>query len=125
MSPTIFGSRSPSRVLAGPSSPPWMTSEMLSSPHLAISPEWMLTDTEENEIRPANPGQIQPASMQQFLRRRTVPQGHSESTYIRSAEASADEQTSRQSTFNKPTQVKPSVADLKISGPTEMARRHI
>jgi hypothetical protein len=63
--------------------------------HLAISPEWMLTDTEENEIRPANPGQIQPASMQQFLRRRTVPQGHSESTYKRSAEASADEQTSR------------------------------
>ena len=35
--------------------------------HLAISPEWMLTDTEENEIRPANPGQMQPASMQQFL----------------------------------------------------------
>src|SRR5215208_7091483 len=84
----------------------------------------MLTDTEENEIRPANPGQIQPASMQQFLRRRTVPQGHSESTYKRSAEASADEQTSRQSTFNKPSQVKPSVADLKISGPRNGQATH-
>ncbi|TFB67194.1 ATP-binding protein [Cryobacterium sp. Hz7] len=37
---------------------------------LVTSEEWMLTDSEGNEIRPANPGQIQPASMQQSLRPR-------------------------------------------------------
>ncbi|TQS21373.1 DUF499 domain-containing protein [Microbispora sp. KK1-11] len=37
---------------------------------LATSSEWMLTDSDGNEIRPATPGQIQPASMQQLLRRR-------------------------------------------------------
>jgi hypothetical protein len=38
--------------------------------HLATSSEWMLTDSDGNEVRPADPGQIQPASMQQLLRRR-------------------------------------------------------
>ena len=39
--------------------------------YLATSSEWMLTDSDGNEIRPACPGQIQPASMQQLLRHRT------------------------------------------------------
>jgi hypothetical protein len=41
--------------------------------YLATSSEWMLTDSDGNEIRPAGPGQIQPASMQQLLRRRPGP----------------------------------------------------
>lgn len=41
--------------------------------HLATSSEWMLTDSDGNEIRPASPGQIQPGSMQQLLRPRTAP----------------------------------------------------
>jgi hypothetical protein len=41
--------------------------------HLATSSEWMLTDSDGNEIRPASPGQIQPASMQQLLRPRPAP----------------------------------------------------
>ncbi|MBV9161262.1 MAG: DUF499 domain-containing protein [Pseudonocardiales bacterium] len=40
---------------------------------LATSEKWMLTDSEGNEIRPAAPGQIQPASVQQLLRPRPVP----------------------------------------------------
>ncbi|WP_435152616.1 DUF499 domain-containing protein [Micromonospora aurantiaca (nom. illeg.)] len=40
---------------------------------LATSGEWMLTDSDGNEIRPAGPGQIQPASMQQLLRPRPAP----------------------------------------------------
>ena len=43
--------------------------------HLAVSSEWMLTDSDGNEVRPAGPGQIQPASMQQLLRPRpAVPE---------------------------------------------------
>jgi hypothetical protein len=41
--------------------------------HLATSEKWMLTDSEGNEIRPAAPGQIQPASRQQLLRPRPAP----------------------------------------------------
>jgi len=41
--------------------------------HLATSNEWMLTDSDGNEIRPAGPSQIQPASMQQLLRPRPAP----------------------------------------------------
>ncbi|MFG3556523.1 DUF499 domain-containing protein [Micromonospora sp. NPDC047557] len=41
--------------------------------HLATSSEWMLADSDGNEIRPAGPGQIQPASMQQLLRPRPAP----------------------------------------------------
>ncbi|MET8907585.1 DUF499 domain-containing protein [Micromonospora sp. NPDC004551] len=41
--------------------------------HLATSDEWMLSDSDGNEIRPAGPGQIQPASMQQLLRPRPAP----------------------------------------------------
>jgi hypothetical protein len=41
--------------------------------HLATSREWMLADSDGNEIRPADPGQIQPASMQQALRPRPAP----------------------------------------------------
>ncbi|MDP9848105.1 DUF499 domain-containing protein [Streptosporangium lutulentum] len=40
--------------------------------HLATGAEWMLTDSDGNEIRPASPSQIQPASMQQLLRPRPV-----------------------------------------------------
>ncbi len=40
---------------------------------LATGSEWMLTDSDGNEIRPATPGQIQPASMQQLLRPRPAP----------------------------------------------------
>ena len=43
---------------------------------LATGDEWMLTDSDGNEIRPASPGQIQPSSIQQLLRPRpaTKPQ---------------------------------------------------
>jgi len=41
---------------------------------LATSDTWMLTDSDGTEIRPANPGQIAPASLQQMLRQRpSVP----------------------------------------------------
>lgn len=40
--------------------------------HLATGDQWMLADSDGNEIRPATPGQIQPASMQQLLRPRRV-----------------------------------------------------
>mgnify|MGYP001440693949 CR=1 FL=1 len=45
---------------------------------LVTSDEWMLTDSDGNEIRPASPAQIQPASMQQLLRRRPAPETESE-----------------------------------------------
>ena len=38
--------------------------------HLATSSQWMLTDSDGTEIRPADARQIQPASMQQLLRPR-------------------------------------------------------
>lgn len=47
---------------------------------LVTTSEWMLTDSDGEEIRPAEPGQIQPASMQQLLRPRPAPAptaGHS------------------------------------------------
>jgi hypothetical protein len=37
---------------------------------LATGDRWMLVDSEGNEIRPANPGQIQPATLQQKLQLR-------------------------------------------------------
>jgi hypothetical protein len=40
---------------------------------LVISNEWMLADSDGDEVRPADPGQIQPASMQQVLRPRPAP----------------------------------------------------
>ncbi|MFI6496657.1 DUF499 domain-containing protein [Nonomuraea typhae] len=48
--------------------------------HLATSAEWMLTDSDGNEIRPASPGQVQPASMQQLLRPRPAPSPQPSST---------------------------------------------
>ncbi|WP_261575138.1 DUF499 domain-containing protein [Frankia gtarii] len=41
---------------------------------LATGTAWMLTDSDGNEVRPANAGQIQPASIQQRLRPRPVPE---------------------------------------------------
>ncbi len=41
---------------------------------LATSSEWMLTDSDGNEIHPSSPGQIQPSSMQQVLRPRPAPE---------------------------------------------------
>ncbi|CAI7979124.1 DUF499 domain-containing protein [Frankia sp. Hr75.2] len=40
---------------------------------LATGPEWMLTDSDGSEIRPATPGQIQHGSMHQSLRPRPLP----------------------------------------------------
>ncbi|MFI1996452.1 DUF499 domain-containing protein [Actinoplanes sp. NPDC020271] len=37
---------------------------------VATSKEWMLADSDGNEVRPSSPSQIQPASMQQLLRPR-------------------------------------------------------
>ena len=40
--------------------------------HLATSSAWMLADSDGNEVRPASPGQVQPSSIQQVLRRRSA-----------------------------------------------------
>ncbi|WP_344257231.1 DUF499 domain-containing protein [Terrabacter carboxydivorans] len=42
---------------------------------LATGPDWMLTDSDGNEVRPGSPAQIQPGSMQQLLRPRPASTG--------------------------------------------------
>ena len=57
---------------------------------LATSSEWMLTDSDRSEIRPASPGQIQPASVQQLLRPRPAMVSKPESTPTQASNQEGD-----------------------------------
>lgn len=77
---------------------------------LVTSSEWVLTDVEGQEIRPANSGQIQPASMQQFLRRRSSEAGDDESRNstddytLDDYDSDASDDASKKSPKKKPSQ---------------------